>query len=302
MARATPYDLVLMDMQMPGMDGLEATRAIRRLPGWEGTPILAMTANAFIEDRRTCLDAGMDDHVAKPVDPEALFAKLVAWLSKRRTGTSSALHPSASGSGDRHLVGPGAIPGLDREQGLKHLANRSAMYERLLRTYAQDRNRDMAHLRESLAAGDRREAQRLAHSLKGSSATLGAVAVQACAAELEAAIKAGRSPEECESSLAAVESTFATLAHAILAQPPEAVPSGTADPAGLRDAVERLATLLASGDIAARSVLQEYEALLRVTFGEAAERLAGQIDAFAYEQALETLRTLVWPAPPGESQ
>jgi two-component system sensor histidine kinase/response regulator len=176
------------------------------------------------------------------------------------------------------------------------------MYERLLRTYAQDRNRDMAHLRESLTAGDRREAQRLAHSLKGSSATLGAVAVQAYAAELEAAIKAGRSPEECKSSLAAVESTFATLAHAILAQPPEAVPSGTADPAGLHDAVERLATLLASGDIAARSVLQEYEALLRVTFGEAAERLAGQIDAFAYEQALETLRTLVWPAPPGESQ
>ena len=292
-ARAKPYDLVLMDMQMQGMDGLEATRAIRRLPGWEGTPILAMTANAFAEDRWACLVAGMDDHVAKPVDHDALLATLIAWLSTGRTGTPSALRPSALGSGNRSVVRAEAIPGLDREQGLRRLANRAATYERLLRSYAHDPNREMARLRECLAAGHRREAQRLAHSLKGSSATLGAVAVQACAAELEAAIKAGRSPDECESLIAAVESSFSALARAILARPPEAAPAapgGIADPAGPNDVLERLEALLALGDIAARTVFQEHETLLRGALGDVADRFAEQIETFAYEQALETLR------------
>jgi CheY-like chemotaxis protein len=83
MAQANRYDLILMDIRMPNMDGLDATRAIRQLPGYAATPILAMTASAFENDRRACLDAGMNDHVAKPVMPEQLFATLNFWLNRK---------------------------------------------------------------------------------------------------------------------------------------------------------------------------------------------------------------------------
>jgi CheY-like chemotaxis protein len=79
-AQTTRYDLVLMDMQMPLMDGLQATRALRALPGWADVPILALTANAFDEDRRACTEAGMTDFISKPFDPERLYAVMLRWL------------------------------------------------------------------------------------------------------------------------------------------------------------------------------------------------------------------------------
>ena len=85
MARERPYDLVLMDVSMPEMDGLESTREIRRLPGWGRIPILALTANAFAEDRAQCLAAGMDDFMSKPVEPQILYATLSRWLESART-------------------------------------------------------------------------------------------------------------------------------------------------------------------------------------------------------------------------
>jgi two-component system sensor histidine kinase/response regulator len=91
MARAGAYDLILMDMQMPEMDGLEATRAIRGLPGYAVTPILAMTANAFAEDRRACLDAGMDDYLIKPVTPDRLYATLAKWLAAKQQQAGNAM-------------------------------------------------------------------------------------------------------------------------------------------------------------------------------------------------------------------
>ncbi len=95
MATSASFDLILMDLQMPGMDGLAATRKIRTLPGYADTPILALTANAFEEDRQVCLDAGMNDFVPKPVDPDTLFDKLLHWLSTRATAADPARSSTA---------------------------------------------------------------------------------------------------------------------------------------------------------------------------------------------------------------
>jgi PAS domain S-box-containing protein len=188
LARENPYALILMDMQMPHMDGLAATRAIRCLAGHEHTPILAMTANAFSEDRDRCLAAGMDDFIAKPVDPDLLYAMLLKWLPARGKAAGNAAPEPAAGSG-----GFGAIAGLDTVQGLKTLRGKTDRYLRLLKQFASQLPLQLTQLNEQIESGNLVEARRLAHSLKGGAASLGAFEVQARAAELEAAIREGGS-------------------------------------------------------------------------------------------------------------
>jgi len=95
MAAETPYAAILMDMQMPVIDGLEATQQIRQLPGYAETPIIALTANAFSEDKARCLAAGMNDLVPKPFDPAVLFSTILRWLRAADAQGSQALFAGA---------------------------------------------------------------------------------------------------------------------------------------------------------------------------------------------------------------
>ena len=211
-AQAAPYDVILMDVRMPGMDGLTAASAIRALPKHRWTPIVAITASAFSEDRRRCLDAGMNGYISKPFTLQTLVAGLGQWLQDRAPDRPAVVAESPLD----------AVPGLDRSCLFRQASQQQDGYVTLLRRYVGMHEHDMDVLRSHLAQGDVEAARGVAHRLKGVSGLIGAQRVTAFAAALDGALRRGAVAADVMDLAANCEHEFARLAAAVRALPEQA--------------------------------------------------------------------------------
>jgi signal transduction histidine kinase/DNA-binding response OmpR family regulator/HPt (histidine-containing phosphotransfer) domain-containing protein len=285
-----PYAVVLMDVQMPGMDGLEATRRIRELPGYKSLPIIAMTAHALDVDRQRSLEAGMNDHVAKPIDPSELFAALSRWVAPpggaavpRRASPPVVDAPPPSGKTAPPLP-------LDTRLGLSRVRGKTALYRQLLVKFQREYNNSIAALAERLDHDDRPGAASLAHSLKGMAGNIGAMALHAAAQEMENCLAHPERDcrpalDDCQAAALALDGHMATVLAAPMDEDNVVAPATEALPADVMPQLESLLALLEHNDTQALTLFEEIaESLGRVSTQEATA-LGAALRRFDFREA-----------------
>ena len=270
------YDCVLMDVQMPVMDGFTATSLLREDPEFKDLPILAMTANATVEDRQRCLEAGMNEHIPKPINPGVLFEALLKWIPHGER--------DVSGLGEKPDAGDDSMPeleGIDTRAGIDRLGGNVGAYRKLLLKFAENQGTAIDQIREAVEAGVGDVAIRAAHTLKGVSGSIGATAVQQAAAKLESALK--DTPKSISDDLLADAETALT---AIL-EPIRSMAAASAGsaakqpgklPADLGKQLQRLGNLLDEYDTEA---------------GDELDRILEQVGGTSLHDELGALRSLL---------
>ncbi|MBN4078281.1 response regulator [Nitrospina gracilis] len=190
------FDCVFMDIQMPIMDGYEATRVIRKNEYLASLPILAMTANAMQGDREKCIDAGMNDHVAKPIDPKELYSALIKWIPAREgIGQETTSSPERIQTTQTKEILP-ELPGIDVDGGLERVNGNEKLYRKLLGNFYQTNKNTKLEIEKALKNGDIKLAERLVHTVKGVSSTIGADGLAEVSQPLETGLHNGESIDE----------------------------------------------------------------------------------------------------------
>ena len=287
-----PFDVVMMDLQMPEMDGYQATAKLRSDSRLAALPIIAMTAHATVEERQRCLDAGMNDHVAKPIDPAALF-ETVGRFYKPADGAPAP---------DRASVpAPRALPsidGLDTDDGLARVGGNQKLYVKILHQFVEQQGPALEQVADALATGDHARAERLAHTLKGVAGSIGAAGVQSAAAALERAIHDRANAGDAEQVRQRVGVVLEPLAQGIrealgTLRPDAPAPvhaTAPTSPARSLAAAAQLAALLSDSDPAAGEFVEANRSALNPLFDAAGwSTFETRVQGYAFADAQEQL-------------
>jgi two-component system sensor histidine kinase/response regulator len=284
-----PYDVILMDLQMPVMDGHQATSKIRSDPRFTALPIYAMTAHATLDERTFCLANGMNGHIAKPLDPALLFdtmSKIPRRVPEKVTPDAGAAPEAA----DTTPPDPPSVDGLDSAGGLRRVGGNTRLYVKLLRQFASQQADAIGEIRAALAANDAGSAIRLAHTLKGVAGTLGARDVQDAAAAAETLLRGGSPADATSAALA----RLAAVLDPLLARLRAAIDTSTAVTAAApavtaaqtRAIAAKLTKLFADFDTSAVTFAEENQASLRPAFDAATwEQFLRHTQGFAFADA-----------------
>ena len=261
--KGSHLDLVLMDLQMPEMDGFQATEAIRAHSAFSALPIIAMTAHAMIEERERCFAIGMNDHIAKPFIPEAMLTKLAHWLRDGERGADLIKEHTASPA-----AGFPALTGVDVADGLQRTMGNSALYRRLLIQFAETRYAAADEIATLLARGEIDQARKAVHAMKGLAANLGAHELSEQAAAIESAVDKRRPQQEIarlgESLSCALAEIVGAIRSTLAAPAPSCaspVEQGVA-PSAARELLEQLAELIEDANSDTIELLEEYAGVL----------------------------------------
>ena len=321
-----PFDVVLMDLQMPELDGYQTTMKLRADPRFSSLPIIAMTAHATVEERQRCLDVGMNDHVSKPIDPGMLFETVGRYYKAKETtapqstpgaaskdvaqnerGASDAAQvskpPKKAQSEDLLLI---TVAGLDAKDGLLRVAGNRNLYLKLLRQFVENQGDAIKQISAALESGDTALAERLAHTLKGVAGNIGAKPIHAAAGALESLIRNRSMPKETAAArqkLAVVLDALLTQLRPVLSSAMPAAPSGqtnaTVNPAESRDAATQLSKLLSEFDPRAAEFVDTSQAALRPLFvGEAWPQFEKLVQNYAFADAQARLQVALDKLPP----
>ncbi|MCH8617535.1 hybrid sensor histidine kinase/response regulator [Undibacterium sp. TS12] len=305
--RDNPYDIVLMDLQMPEMDGYAATTVIRSYPEWLDLPIIAMTAHAMNEEKQRCLDTGMNDHIAKPIDPTSFFEALGRWSARRMPGyqldmPTGSIPVTEKPKASRPLAPEVMetpidlrIPGVDTAPALRRCSQNLDLYLRLLQIFVESTASTPAKIRRHLDEADRASAEREAHTMRGAAGNIGAVNLAAVATELELAIENGTEDlsllqkfEDATSELISVlQHALQEQASKAQAEQVEAV--NTTDSLPVAEVLVQLRQYLEDSDSEALDYYQMHKFGLQHLLGAQAGQFRQLLQAFDFEAALQIL-------------
>jgi two-component system, sensor histidine kinase and response regulator len=305
---ATPnrFNVVLMDLQMPEMDGYQATARLRSDPRFSALPIIAMTAHATVDERQRCLAAGMNDHVAKPIDPARLFETVRRYYSPADVAARAAVSKQTDLRAADDLP---SIADLDTKDGLSRVLGNRTLYMKLLRQFVDQQSSAVEQIDGALTSGDTELAARLAHTLKGVAGNIGAGRVQSAAGALEKSIRdapAGPNIDSARQQLASSLDPLIAELRSLLDRIDSELPvplasTASANPDQSREAAARLLLLLAESDPDAAGFVEANRAALQPLFvGAAWPEFEVLVQDYAFSDAQARLEQAMKCIPPAE--